>query len=72
MSGLKQSEVWSALTNHYIEIKHVHMRDMFDQDENRFEKYSLKLNDILYDYSKNRINDETLKFLNQRITHSSD
>jgi len=71
MSGLKQSELWSALASHYNEIKHVHMRDMFDQEENRFEKYSLKLNDILYDYSKNRINDETLKLL-LRLTDEAD
>ncbi|MCW8924223.1 MAG: glucose-6-phosphate isomerase [Gammaproteobacteria bacterium] len=63
MHGLKQSELWSALADHYNEIKHLHMRDMFNQDKNRFDKYSLQLNDILYDYSKNRINDQTLKLL---------
>ena len=65
MSELIQSELWSALARHYDEIKDLHMRDMFDEDESRFEKYSLKLNDILYDYSKNRINDETLNLLLQ-------
>ncbi|MCW8853064.1 MAG: glucose-6-phosphate isomerase [Gammaproteobacteria bacterium] len=65
MSRLTQSELWSALSRHYDEIKHVHMRDMFDKDENRFKKYSLKLNDLLYDYSKNRVNDETLSLLLQ-------
>jgi len=43
------------------------MRDLFDKDGSRFEKYSLKLNDILYDYSKNRINDETLNLLLQLV-----
>ena len=65
MSELTQSKVWIALLKHYDEIKHIHMRDMFDDDINRFEKYSVELNDILYDYSKNRINDETLKLLLQ-------
>ncbi|MES0326677.1 MAG: glucose-6-phosphate isomerase [Gammaproteobacteria bacterium] len=65
MSEFIQSELWSALTRHYDELKDTHMRDMFDEDESRFEKYSLKLNDILYDYSKNRINDETLNLLLQ-------
>ncbi len=67
MSRLTQSELWSSLNKHYDEIKHVHMRDMFDKDGARFEKFSLKLNDILYDYSKNRINDETLNLLLQLV-----
>jgi glucose-6-phosphate isomerase len=65
MSELTQSKVWLALKTHYEEIKHTHMRDMFDDDDKRFEKYSVQLNDILYDYSKNRINDETLTLLLQ-------
>jgi glucose-6-phosphate isomerase len=65
MSELTQSKVWLALKKHYEEIKHTHMRDMFDEDDKRFEKYSVQLNDLLYDYSKNRINDETLTLLLQ-------
>lgn len=63
MSELTQSTSWIELEKHYKKVKHVHMRDMFDNDENRFEKYSLELNDILYDFSKNRINDETINLL---------
>lgn len=63
MSELSQSAAWQALLKHYDEIKQVHMRDMFEQDQQRFEKYSIQLNDILYDYSKNRINDTTLELL---------
>jgi len=65
MSRLTRSKTWSSLMEHYQDIKHVHMRDMFNRDEQRFDKYSLQLNDILFDYSKNRINDETLKLLLQ-------
>jgi len=65
MSELTQSKAWLALKQHYEEIKHTHMRDMFDDDDKRFEKFSVQLNDILYDYSKNRINDETLTLLLQ-------
>ena len=65
MSQLTESKVWLALNKHYETIKHVHMREMFEADKERFTKYSLKLNDILYDYSKNRINDETIKLLLQ-------
>ena len=65
MSKLTQSNSWLALTEHYSQIKDVHMRDMFADDEARFDKYSLKLNDILYDFSKNRINDKTVDLLYQ-------
>jgi len=65
MSELTQSKAWLALQKHYDEIKHSHMRDMFDEDENRFDKFSLQLNDVLYDYSKNYINDETVELLLQ-------
>jgi len=65
MSALTESKSWLELTKHYNEIKDVHMRDMFEQDSSRFDKYSLELNDILYDYSKNRINHETLDLLLQ-------
>lgn len=41
------------------------MRDLFATDKNRFDKYSLKLDDILFDFSKHRINDETLPLLTQ-------
>ena len=65
MSALTESKSWLALTKHYTKIQHIHMRDMFDGDPNRFDKYSLELNDILYDFSKNRIDDETLTLLLQ-------
>ncbi|PCJ87404.1 MAG: glucose-6-phosphate isomerase [Thiotrichaceae bacterium] len=65
MSELTQSKAWLALLKHYDEIKLVHMRELFDQSDNRFARYSLQLNDILYDYSKNRINDETVELLLQ-------
>ena len=65
MSLLTQLGSWVALGKHYEKIKDLHMRDMFAEDDKRFEKYSLKLNDVLYDYSKNRITTETLKLLFQ-------
>lgn len=63
MSKLTQTNSWSALKQHYEEIRHVHMRDLFDDDQGRFEKFSLLVNDILYDYSKNRITDKTVDLL---------
>ncbi len=52
-----------ALTRHYEEIKHLHMREMFTLDPQRFEKFSIKLGPILFDYSKNRIQEKTLELL---------
>ena len=65
MSDLTRMKSWLALAKHYDEIKDVHMREMFEADAERFEKYSLQINDILYDYSKNRITDETMELLMQ-------
>jgi len=63
MSALTQSNSWLALKKHFDQIKNVHMRSMFESDDSRFESFSLKLNHILYDYSKNRINSETINLL---------
>ena len=63
MSKLTQSTTWKALEEHYKEISQSHMRDMFTEDPQRFDKFSLKLNDILFDYSKNIINSETMEQL---------
>ncbi len=63
MSHLTQSAAWKKLEQHFAEIKHAHMREMFAEDPERFEKFSLKLNDILFDYSKNIINSETMDHL---------
>lgn len=63
MSQLTDLPSWKALQQHYESIKDVHMRDLFSEDEQRFERFSAKLNDILFDYSKNRITDETFKLL---------
>ena len=59
MSKLTQTEGWKALQAHANKMKKVHMRDLFAQDPERFDKYSLKLNDILVDYSKNIMTEET-------------
>ncbi len=54
---------WKALQKHYEKMKDVHMRDLFAKDPDRAKKYSLEAVDLFLDYSKNRINDETLKRL---------
>jgi len=65
MSRLTQSATWQQLTEHQKIIYAQHMRDMFANDSDRFDKFSLKFKDILLDYSKNRITPETMRLLMQ-------
>jgi glucose-6-phosphate isomerase len=60
-----KTTAWKLLEEHYEQIKDKHLREWFKQDSQRFEKYSIKFNDILFDYSKNRIEDKTLELLIQ-------
>jgi glucose-6-phosphate isomerase len=57
------TESWKKLANHFEKMRDVHMRDLFAKDSDRFNKFSLRFNDILVDYSKNKITEETLKLL---------
>ncbi|MFA7074388.1 MAG: glucose-6-phosphate isomerase [Endomicrobiaceae bacterium] len=62
---LTETQEWKSLGRHYEKkMKSSHLRDLF-KDENRFSKYSIRLDDlgILFDYSKNIIDDETLELL---------
>ena len=63
MSKLTTSPVWLALAQHQKAIASLHMRHLFSQDPARFTRFSLRLGDILFDYSKNRITGETLRLL---------
>lgn len=59
-----QTAAWRALEQHYAVMKDVHMRDLFAQDTQRFTKFSATFDDqILVDFSKNRITQETLDTL---------
>ncbi len=61
---------WSALEAHHSEIKSVHMRELFAQDANRFKKFSASACGILFDYSKNRINEQTIALLTSLATRA--
>ncbi len=63
MSKLTLSHAWQALTAHYATVQSLQMRQQFLDDPARFDKLSLKFNNLLLDYSKNRITDETLPLL---------
>ncbi|MNX34767.1 Glucose-6-phosphate isomerase [compost metagenome] len=57
------TEAWKKLQKHYEEMQTASMHDMFQSDASRVEKFNLKWNDFLVDYSKNRINQETIALL---------
>lgn len=65
MTKIIDSNEWQDLKKHFDDIKNVQMRDLFKDDEQRFEKFHLALDDFLFDFSKNRINDKTLALLNK-------
>lgn len=65
MTTLTQFPSWQKLCAHQKTVAPLHMRDLFAADPKRFEKFSLKFDDLLFDYSKHRITDETLPILLQ-------
>jgi glucose-6-phosphate isomerase len=56
---------WKTLSKHYEQMKDVHMKDLFAAEPDRFQNFSLKFENILLDYSKNRITQETMDTLLQ-------
>ncbi|MCY9823678.1 glucose-6-phosphate isomerase [Aeromonas media] len=59
-----QTQAWQALEAHFAANKETQLKDLFAQDPQRFDKFSLTYQgDILVDYSKNLITEETLKLL---------
>ncbi|MBF4470807.1 glucose-6-phosphate isomerase [Flavobacterium sp. HJJ] len=58
-----ETSAWKKLQAHYTEIQNASMAAMFQADSSRTEKFHLKWNDFLVDYSKNRISQETIDLL---------
>jgi glucose-6-phosphate isomerase len=67
---LTERAAWKSLKTHYDEVSGVHLRDLFAQDQSRGERLTLEVDDLFFDYSKNRITDETLKLLVQLADES--
>jgi len=57
--------VWKALEAHHRKIRELHLRKLFADDPKRGERFAIEAAGLYLDYSKNRITDETLKFLLQ-------
>jgi glucose-6-phosphate isomerase len=60
-----ETEAYKYLADHYISINEKNLKQLFTEDSARFEKFSLLFEDILVDYSKNRIDDTTIALLIQ-------
>ncbi|WP_198244828.1 glucose-6-phosphate isomerase [methane-oxidizing endosymbiont of Gigantopelta aegis] len=64
MSKLTSSAEWNAVQQHFNNFaQNFSMKEAFQADPDRFKKFSLTFNDILFDFSKNRISEETLRLL---------
>ncbi|RZK82327.1 MAG: glucose-6-phosphate isomerase [Pedobacter sp.] len=60
-----ETAAYKYLTDHYISINEKNLKQLFEEDPARFEKFSLIFEDILVDYSKNRVDDKTIALLIQ-------
>ncbi len=56
----QKSKAWRKLENEYKRFKKIEMRDLFSADDKRAEKHTLRLHDLILDYSKNRFDDKVL------------
>ena len=58
-----QTNSWKSLTANYEKKKAVSIKKLFENEEERFQKYSIQTEDILFDFSKNNIDEETFQLL---------
>lgn len=63
MSALTASPAWQALAAHAATLKPRHLRELFAEDGQRFDKFSLQAGDVLLDYAKQRITPDTMNLL---------
>jgi glucose-6-phosphate isomerase len=63
LSPLRNRPAWAALEGHQRAIKGIHLRQLFAKDPHRGERLTVEGAGVFLDYSKNRINDETLSLL---------
>jgi len=63
IGSLTESSAWKALQAHYGQVGSLHLRDLFAADPARGERLTVEAAGLFFDYSKNRITDETVKLL---------
>ncbi len=69
MAKLIELKEWRDLEAHSKEMSDVHMRELFETDPKRYDNFSLKFDNILFDFSKNIINEDTIELL-MKLAHS--
>jgi len=62
-SDPSKTKAWEQLNHHFQDVQGLHMTDLFKKDPKRFDKFSTEFNNILIDYSKNRITEKTKEYL---------
>lgn len=70
MAKLTDLPSWQKLQAHQKDMENVLMRNLFEEDKDRFDKFSAMFKDILLDYSKNIVTEETMKLLFQLADES--
>src|SRR5579859_2993535 len=60
---LTERPAWKELEAHFQQVRHQHLRELFDSDAERGKRLAVEEAGLYFDYSKNRITDETLKLL---------
>lgn len=58
-----ETPAWQRLEIHFLTMQAMHMRELFHDDPDRFKKFSIQFGDMLVDYSKNIITEETMRLL---------
>ena len=60
---ITETQSWKALAAHFEAVRGLHLRDLFQQDPQRAESFRATFEDLLLDYSKNRVTAETMRLL---------
>ena len=68
---LRSRPAWAALVDNHDEVSKTSLRELFDADPERGERFALEAVGIYLDYSKNRVTDETLTLLRQLAEQSN-
>src|ERR1700745_2255436 len=68
--SLTERPAWKTLKANYEKIRKLHLRELFAEERDRGKRLTAAAAGVYLDYSKNRITDETLKFLFQLATES--
>ena len=66
----QQTDILKKLEAHHAQSQSVRLHDLFAQDPDRFDKYSIEVNDLFLDYSKNKFTDDTIKLLVELLKSS--